>query len=433
MLTDAIGFIQNIQLVCFAIVFGIMAAKDRRNSSLRWLAFTYAAGSVGGVFFLANGFLPVWMVLTFGSLAAPVGYACLHMGIVRFVGWGKQTWRISVLIVLICLAAFLMWSLPEFHRYAGGLAFPFADRISTLADLGLAIQTALTSWLLLGTCEEETVWPRRVMGGFLCFYSAVEALRVLVFVMTGQQPGKMNAQVEVASGIVYVVSCSVLPLAFIWMMHARLHAHMSRQMVTDPLTQLLNRRGLQAAGELEVARYVRGRQEFAVVLIDIDHFKRLNDKFGHAVGDGVLREAASLFRAMVRDSDVVGRIGGEEFVLLLPATPPGGAEILVERLRAAMEGYSFRVGDELANVTASFGITVSGDRRDLNWAGILNEADEALYAAKREGRNLARMYEVERVPEPEVSLATVEGLSEICLGGDGGEGIVAGFEGLEVA
>src|SRR6202034_1972027 len=122
----------------------------------------------------------------------------------------------------------------------------------------------------------------------------------------------------IASGMVYVVSCSALPLAFIWMMNSRLLLHLNRQSMIDPLTEVLNRRGLQAAAEVELARYERSRQDLAVAILDLDYFKLLNDRYGHSAGDSVLCEFSVFLRAMVRETDIVGRIGGEEFVLLLP-------------------------------------------------------------------------------------------------------------------
>jgi diguanylate cyclase (GGDEF)-like protein len=388
MLTYAIGFIQNVQLACFAIVLVLMAAMDRSNRSLRWLACGYIAGLTGGIFQFADQLLPGWISVPFYMIAAPVGYACFHASIVAFVRRGERTRWVSVALLGGSLPVYLYLSMPWMNAH-----FAQMDRISTLSDFTLAVQTMLSAWLLLSTVDAETARPRRVMGAFLGFYSAVEYARVVAYFATGQLPDRAAPWVEVASGMVYVVSCSVLPLAFIWMMNARLHAHMARQMTTDALTGLLNRRGLESAGELEVARYKRSREDFAVVLMDVDHFKRQNDTFGHAGGDLVLCEIAELFRGLVRESDVLGRLGGEEFVLLLANTPAAGAVSLVEGLRKAMEAHRFELDGKRFNVTASFGVTVTGGRREVEWETLLREADQALYAAKDAGRNTCRFHE----------------------------------------
>jgi diguanylate cyclase (GGDEF)-like protein len=321
-------------------------------------------------------------------IAAPVGYACIHAGIVDFLRRGLRTRWISVALVLGCLLVFIFWSLSLSKSFAPGM-----DRISTLQDFALAVQTALSSLILFPSGESETRWPRNVMGIFLCFYSAVEFARAGVYLATGVLPDRAAPWVETASGIVYVVSCSLLPMNFIWMQNARLHAHMGRQLTTDPLTQILNRRGLKNAGELEVARYMREGNDFAVAVMDVDHFKRLNDTYGHPGGDQVLSEIAWLIRSLVRKSDTVGRLGGEEFVILLPGTPPAGAAKLVEDLRLAVNRHAFSIDRREVSITASFGVTVSGSRKQLTWDDLLNEADQALYLAKRDGRNLCRVHQ----------------------------------------
>jgi len=388
MLTYAIGFIQNVQLACFAIVFFLMVLFDRDNRSFRWFAFAYLSGLIGGIFQFGDKFLPVWLSIPFTYLAAPVGYACIHAGIVEFLGQGRQTRIVSLVLIFGSLPCFVVWSLGVPHSFV-----PYMDWIATLQDFTLAVQTALSTAVLCWARERETVWPRRVMGSFLGFYSAVEFARVIVYLVTRHMPAHAAPWVEVASGIVYVVSCSVLPMNFIWMQNARLHAHMGREMTTDPLTELLNRRGLDRAGEAEVIRYLRDRRDFAVAILDIDHFKQLNDTFGHAAGDEVLRDTATLLRSLVRKSDTIGRLGGEEIVLLFPSTPLAGAAALVEHLRVSLSANTFRFDDTEVGITASFGVACSSGRDDLTWQLLLNEADQALYAAKRGGRNVSRLYE----------------------------------------
>lgn len=387
MLTYAIGFIQNVQLASFAIIFFLMVLVDRENRSFRWFAFAYMSGLIGGLFQFAEGQFPLWFSIPLSYLAAPVGYACIHSGIVEFLGHGRRTRIVSLIL--------LFGSLPLYVACALGVRrsfVPYMDWVATLQDFTLAIQTALSTWVLFTALDRETAWPRRVMGAFLGFYSAVEFTRVIVYLATQRMPEHAAPWVEIASGVVYVVSCSVLPMNFIWMQNARIYAYMGRQMTTDSLTHILNRRGLDAAGESEVARYLRERREFAVALMDIDHFKRLNDTFGHAAGDTVLCEVADIVRNLVRRTDVVGRLGGEEFVLLFPATPLAGAAALVEQLRTTLHHHAFQLGGEEVTVTASFGVASSANRHDISWQLLLGEADQALYTAKHDGRNLARFF-----------------------------------------
>jgi diguanylate cyclase (GGDEF)-like protein/PAS domain S-box-containing protein len=154
----------------------------------------------------------------------------------------------------------------------------------------------------------------------------------------------------------------------------------------DPLTGTCNRRAFQALAETTLARAERSGEALALLMIDVDHFKAINDRFGHAGGDAVLRELAEQLRAGMRGEDVLARVGGEEFVLLLPATPPAQALALAERLRTYIGARTLVLADGgLVQVTVSMGL--AAHRPGLSLDGLLRAADIALYAAKAQGRN----------------------------------------------
>ncbi len=146
---------------------------------------------------------------------------------------------------------------------------------------------------------------------------------------------------------------------------------------TDALTSLPNRRGFLEMSELELKRCARNAEACSVVMIDLDHFKEINDEHGHAAGDLLLQSAAERLRSMLRDADLVARWGGEEFILLLPDTRRDGAVAVAEKIRGAFEH-----GEK---VTASFGVAEHGP--NMSREATIAAADEALYRAKREGRN----------------------------------------------
>jgi diguanylate cyclase (GGDEF)-like protein len=152
---------------------------------------------------------------------------------------------------------------------------------------------------------------------------------------------------------------------------------------TDPLTGLLNRRGFHSVFELELDRARRYGQPLALVVGDLDHFKRLNDRFGHGFGDRTLMRLSGILTTATRRIDTVARTGGEEFALLLPETDAHGAFLFAERLRVAVQDAF--AGESLL-LTMSFGIaTYPHDARNAHL--VLSAADEALYAAKHLGRN----------------------------------------------
>lgn len=158
---------------------------------------------------------------------------------------------------------------------------------------------------------------------------------------------------------------------------------LDRQARSDPLTGVLNRRGLEERLRLAVSSARRGARPLAVAMLDADHFKRINDCFGHEVGDSVLRLLAETLRSRLRVSDAVARLGGEEFIAVLPDTDLAGALALAESLRAAIEEHMDAV---YGNITVSIGVAVFTGT-EIEGAALLRAADAALYLAKKQGRN----------------------------------------------
>jgi diguanylate cyclase (GGDEF)-like protein len=168
--------------------------------------------------------------------------------------------------------------------------------------------------------------------------------------------------------------------------NARLHRLVERQAMVDSLTGLANRRSLEETLRLELARAARFGDTVSVVLADLDKFKAVNDRFGHAAGDEVLKAFADALRETVRESDVAGRWGGEEFALVLSGTDAEGGARLAERARASFENMAVQMPDgTMLQVTASFGVASFPESHQLG--DLLAAADSALYEAKREGRN----------------------------------------------
>jgi diguanylate cyclase (GGDEF)-like protein len=159
-----------------------------------------------------------------------------------------------------------------------------------------------------------------------------------------------------------------------------------RQARTDELTEMRNRRAFQELGEIAFAQAARYGDALALISLDIDHFKRVNDTWGHATGDETLRLVALIIQRTLRTSDIAARIGGEEFAILLPRATPMQAIAMAERLRAAMEKAPLYHDNGEIHFTASFGVAVRGPETDT-LDRLLAEADKALYEAKEGGRN----------------------------------------------
>ncbi len=182
------------------------------------------------------------------------------------------------------------------------------------------------------------------------------------------------------------MAASLAAHAVVALDNARLHRIVERQALVDSLTGLANRRSLEETLRAELARAGRFNDQVCLVLADLDDFKQVNDRYGHPVGDEMLKEFARALRSTVRESDVAGRWGGEEFALVLTGTDSTGGARLAERARAMIESRTLNAPDGAeVSVTASFGVASFPEAAELG--DLLAAADSALYAAKRDGKN----------------------------------------------
>jgi diguanylate cyclase (GGDEF)-like protein len=167
----------------------------------------------------------------------------------------------------------------------------------------------------------------------------------------------------------------------------RVRSQLGTMVLTDPLSGLLNRRGLERDLAREIARAVRSGKELALVAIDVDHFKTINDTLGHLAGDDVIREVGELLREVKRGGDVVARTGGDEFTLLLPETGAAGAFRLASRIREMVRTRDFKAVAGRVPVTVSVGLVADKIADEDVAHDLHSRADEALYAAKESGRD----------------------------------------------
>lgn len=178
----------------------------------------------------------------------------------------------------------------------------------------------------------------------------------------------------------------------------RILAHLA---AFDELTGLYNRRSLDGALAASCQRAREQMRALTVLMLDLDHFKQVNDRYGHAAGDAVLREFARRLVGAVRDTDVVGRYGGEEFAVLLPDTDESAGRVIAERIRAAIAEQPFALEAGSLTVTVSIGASSHATGESAGCRGLLEEADQALYLAKKEGRNRVVVFRPPELSPPE--------------------------------
>lgn len=275
-------------------------------------------------------------------------------------------------IVLLTLAHFTgLWSLATGVILCGAVVvgFMFLNRLVVFAAMGMAvaIHAVLTVAMVYGVLPDgPMLGPSHGPDGSLNTFWVSS-----MYIFTAPQ-------LAVLVGLSYYILTR-------WRQR---EAEVRLLSMTDPLTGMANRRAIMALLKRELEKGHETGSPVSVVMADLDNFKTLNDARGHPAGDEVLRSAAQALRTELRQSDHVGRYGGEEFLMVLPGADDQGASLLAERCRAGIQGLRISFDDEgPIAVTASFGLCSNHQRRDLSEDDLLRAADDALYLAKQYGRN----------------------------------------------
>ncbi len=378
---DTLVLIQDIQLLCFTTVFGILAWQRRSDPIRRWVLYSFLANCLGAAIDLSPIHLPRVFIQGIEPMTFALSYAVLNVAFVLFEQRGRIAIWISAGFLLLSLPLFLVW---------GGNASPVLG--SSLGDLMIAVECTITAAILLAGKERSTRAPRLLMGGFFVVFVVIEFVRAWVAFGLHADPDTTFARLVFISAVSYVVNVSLLPLGVIWMMNSRLEAELQQQIVIDPLTGVYNRRGFEPALDRELAHYKRFQEDFSLVLFDLDHFKQLNDTYGHAAGDTVLAAIAQTVRTRLRETDVLARLGGEEFLILFPRTTLAAAQLTVDLLHQAIREQRHMLSGDSVQMTASWGITSTSECANAEAQTLLSQADSALYLAKKRGRDRVCTY-----------------------------------------
>jgi diguanylate cyclase (GGDEF)-like protein len=278
--------------------------------------------------------------------------------------------------------------------FGGGLVFVFAALSPDQALRGLvssllvALPLLASAWTLQTSTRVDVVLSRRVFIVLLYAVGGMLALRALYFALSIFQPA-------LAIWVPWAYSVSVLTIlmlpvigttCYLLMTAERGRQALQRAAHTDDLTALPNRRSILREAEARFASLRAQSHGFAIAVIDIDFFKQINDRHGHALGDAALRHVADVLAARCEPPHLLGRQGGEEFVALLSVGDEAAAMAEAEAMRRAVEAAPFVVDDVRLAITASIGVSLATDA-DREYDDVLRRADAALYAAKARGRN----------------------------------------------
>ncbi len=366
-------------LLCFAVMFLLISKRlQGKKMGMDFFAMGNLLLGLAYVLQLVEGG-PAWSMMSVVNhtltLAAPITYG---LGVMRFFGFPAPLWRPLAAFVLAysTAQALIQWSLGPVARYA------MLSGMSALLFLVMTLAALYGVRTFAKHLYREMAFFALLISG-ICILNAIKFIRLL---QGGLEVLHMDSSFQMVFYIYMSSLATVVPPFMIWLVFRRLTDDLSQMAARDHMTQLLNRRGLSEA--LEQHFNLHNAAPAYLLLLDVDHFKRINDTYGHQAGDTVLRHVADVLRTTVRRGDLTGRIGGEEFVAVCLDSDDVGVVQLAERLRAAVEDQAIHVSghDEPLHCTVTIGVSprfASGHALEK----AMRAADAALYQGKAAGRN----------------------------------------------
>ena len=374
---------------------GVVALIGASGFLLR-IAGALGSGSVG-VASMGRSDTFAALLMLVGAYTAIIGGVMAWARRKRHAGWFAVGLTIGADLVLIFATVHLVTP-PESYERALLLSFFTLQ----LTQLNFGVRAALSTLIAIVAGYLALIGAAIANGASLTFveelwtlylFTLGSAVFVRLYGNLGTRLDRLAALFERAQegdfAQAYDVSADDKPdgITTVGRAYNRMRTQLYTIVLTDPLSGCLNRRGFEQQLVREVARGSRAESDIALIALDIDNFKAINDTFGHLAGDAAIRECGALLRATARLNDIVARTGGEEFMLLAPDTDLDGATRLAERIVAAFRGADFKCVGGRRRITVSVGV-VAENTIDADIAeGLRARADEALYAAKRAGRD----------------------------------------------
>jgi len=365
------------------LLIGLLLLAVRRQfaaalqPSLRWWILATLAHPLGFLLIGLRALVPDWLSTVASNTLIALSFAAFAISLRVFNGSPQRRARLYSLVA----ATFLLASW-----------YTYADH-----DEALRIGTVSMLYALLLGSSARSIYRRgqvrtaiaHVTGAMFLLGTAVMAWRGMAYMF---MPDAIPASAFVATplqiaayaagGLLPVVST----IGYLLMCTEFNQQELERAASLDYLTGICNRRAIEDLATRSIAASRRHGVPMAMMIVDVDHFKRINDEFGHQAGDAALIETVQRIRDSLRSEDLVGRLGGEEFVAVMPSTDAASALAAAERMRCAFADRPMRIGERELLITVSIGVAVL-DAQDQAYSQLLRRSDRAMYAAKTAGRN----------------------------------------------
>ncbi len=374
--TDLVLTIFAVQQSLFAILWAVAGyARMSRRATLHW-SLALVVVSIGMILIAQRAHLPVWVGGWVANTCVVGGLVLLRRGTECFAGTApadvEHILAVLAVAVLVALAvrADSVWTGVAVASLVMGSVML---RLAHLVVRDLAARSGRQASLACAV-------PLGMLGVLLVLRGTLAAAQPERFGQTLNTATDLN--IGLAVGM--VISGMLINFSLAGLVVARMFSELRHYSDHDPLTGLLNRRGIEYRLRAEHRRLVRHGHPFALLSLDLDHFKRINDEHGHPVGDEVLRAFGEVLRRAGREADAAARVGGEEFWVLLPDTELDGALPLAERI--LHEVRSLRLPESPVRITVSIGIAAAAARSESIEA-LMRRLDAALYRAKAGGRD----------------------------------------------
>ncbi|MDR3776460.1 MAG: GGDEF domain-containing protein [Terracidiphilus sp.] len=372
-------FFTNIASVTvFTVCMSLLAWHNRRLAGMSW----FAGGLIVGLVKLILQGLEGKVLPVFSSMLANELYLVsfmmqlmgLHWFVVRKPMRSRWPW-IALALVLATYTGLYLGKIP----YSGNVI-----------NIPFVLVCGVSAWMLLRYGREQFAVVSRVAAAILCGAMIVAAYRAALTNLRYMRPWE-TVHAETDPRWLYSLAAMAFLATFmvmcdLWFLVTELGRELAEQARTDPLTGALNRRAMEEAALREMAGSLRYGNPLCMIMIDIDNFKHLNDSLGHAVGDLVLHAFTRQVKTMLRRQDLLARTGGDEFTILLPCTTFTAGVAAAERVRRAIEALDVPLESGPIQFTVSAGVA-QFEQEQGGWEGLMQRADEAMYEAKRHGRN----------------------------------------------
>jgi diguanylate cyclase (GGDEF)-like protein len=366
-------------------------AQDRSIRALAWWGVAYLIGGVSVAIYTVQDSFSNALSMAIGNALLFVACGVIWSGARLFHGRDvKPIWMFAgALVWLVALP------LP-------GFVTSTMARV-VLSSIAIAGYTLLTAWELWGGRKERLLsrWPAMAV---LALHGVVFLSPIPIVLLSDSEIGFSDFMggwfaIFALETLLYAIATAFIILTMAKERSERIHRTAA---TIDPLTEIFNRRALLETGRRILGRIAWDKQPVSVLMFDLDHFKKINDRFGHAVGDRALQTFARTAAVRLRATDILGRLGGEEFAAILPGTSLLSAAVAAERVRVAFQADAAEIDGLPIGGTVSIGVAAT-ESPDSDIDTLLAQADIALYAAKASGRNryvLSGSEEERAVPVP---------------------------------